>query len=110
MGALRPATRTEDTTRGSAIEIAIDSGAASPLVPGEPVVLRFSLTPGPIASPAAETLRLELGSRTDLLRERRQRGLRPVRSPSAALPVPQHRAFRGQSWLEVTNVPVSGDP
>ena len=36
MGALRPATRTEATTRGSAIEIAIDGDRREPLVPGEP--------------------------------------------------------------------------
>ncbi len=63
MGALRPATRTEATTRGSAIEIAIDGDRREPLVPGEPVVLRFSLTPGPVLLRAGEMLRLDLGSR-----------------------------------------------
>ena len=72
----------------------IDSGRREPLVPGEPVMLRFSLTAGPVRLRTGETLRLDVGSRTDLLRKDPSRGLRPVRPPGAALPVPQHPALR----------------
>ncbi len=39
-----------------------------PLVPGESVILRFSLTPKPVLLKAGERLRFDVGSRTDLLR------------------------------------------
>ena len=64
MGAMRPVTPTEDPTRGSALEIAIDADVRQPLVPGEPVVLRFSLTPAPVRLRAGETLRLDIGAHT----------------------------------------------
>ena len=69
LGVLRPIERTEDTARSTTIEIAIDSERREPLIPGEPVVLRFSLTPGPTLLRAGDTLRLDVGSRTDLLRK-----------------------------------------
>jgi hypothetical protein len=39
-----------------------------PLTPGVPVTLRFSLTPQPVVLKPGERLRLDIGSRTDLLR------------------------------------------
>jgi hypothetical protein len=38
-----------------------------PLVPYEPVILKFSLSPRPVFLKAGERLRLDIGSRTDLL-------------------------------------------
>jgi len=67
-GSIRPALRRIDRTRGSSTEIALDLESPEPLVPGEPVTLRFSLTPRPVALGRGERLRLEIASRTDLLR------------------------------------------
>ncbi|ODU29628.1 MAG: acyl esterase [Pseudonocardia sp. SCN 73-27] len=105
MGAIRPAARTEDVARSTTIEIAIDSGHREPLTPGEPVVLRFSLTPGPTHLSAGDTLRLELASRTDLLRSDVSEGYAQF-----DLPVPPYLSrntvhYAGQSWIEVTSVP-----
>jgi uncharacterized protein len=104
MGAIRPAGRAVDPTRGSTIEIAIDSGRREPLVPGEPVTLRFSLTAGPVLLRAGETLRLDVGSRTDLLRKDPGEGYAQF-----DLPVPPYLSrntlhFGGKSWIEVTAV------
>ncbi len=68
MGTIRPACRKIDARRSTAIEIAIDIDVPQPLVPGEPVILRFSLTPKPVLLKAGERLRFDVGSRTDLLR------------------------------------------
>ncbi|MEJ2869094.1 CocE/NonD family hydrolase [Actinomycetospora sp. OC33-EN08] len=105
MGAVRPVARTEDTARSTAVEIAIDPGRREPLTPGEPVVLRFSLTPGPVHLRAGERLRLELGSRTDLLIEGPSQGY-----VQFDLPVPPYLCrntvhLGGESRLEVTRVP-----
>ena len=67
MGHLRPATRTVDPGRGSPCEIAIDAAVRQPLRPGNPVLLRFSLTPAAAVIRNGETLELDLASRTDLL-------------------------------------------
>ncbi|SNS88219.1 putative hydrolase, CocE/NonD family [Geodermatophilus saharensis] len=104
-GGVRPVTRTADPTRGSAVEIAVDADRREPLTPGAPVVLRFSLTPAPVLLRAGERLRLELGSRTDLLRESVGHGYAQF-----DLPVPPYLSrntvhFRSESWLEVTVVP-----
>jgi len=106
MGALRPVARTEDTTRSTSVEIAIDSGHREPLVPGEPVE-RFSLTPGPTLLRAGDRLRLELASRTDLLRHGPDEGYAQF-----DLPVPPYFSrntvhFDAQSWIEVTSVPTT---
>jgi uncharacterized protein len=108
MGAIRPVTRREDTARSTANEIAIDLDHREPLVPGEPVELRFSLTPGPVLLRSGERLRLDLGSRSDLLR----------RDPSEGyvqfdMPVPPYLCrntvyLGGESWLEVTRVADGG--
>ncbi|GAA4800433.1 hypothetical protein GCM10023200_41630 [Actinomycetospora chlora] len=104
MGAMRPVVRVEDTARSTAIEIATDLGVREPLTPHEPVVLRFSLTPGPVRLTAGESLRLDLASRTDLVRKDPREGY-----PQFDLPVPPYLArntvhFGGASWIEVTSV------
>ena len=68
LGTIRPACRKIDVERSTATEIAIDIDTPEPLTPGEPVTLRFSLTPRPVALKAGERLRVDVGSRTDLLR------------------------------------------
>lgn len=68
MGAIRPACRRIDAARSTATEIAIDIDTPEPLVPGVPVTLRFSLTPQPVVLKPGERLRLDIASRTDLLR------------------------------------------
>lgn len=68
MGSIRPACRKIDVERTTLSEIAIDIDTPEPLVPGTPVTLRFSLTPRPVVLKPGERLRLDIGSRTDLLR------------------------------------------
>jgi len=68
MGAIRPACRRIDAARSTATEIVLDIDQPEPLVPGVPVTLRFSLTPQPVALKPGERLRLDIASRTDLLR------------------------------------------
>jgi putative CocE/NonD family hydrolase len=67
LGAISPARRRIDEDRCTATEVAIDISNPEPLVPGEPVTLRFSLTPHPVVMHKGERLRLDVGSRTDLL-------------------------------------------
>lgn len=66
------------------------------------MVLRFSLTPGPTLLRAGDTLRLDIGSRTDLLRKDPSEGYAQF-----DLPVPPYLSrntlhFGGDSWIEVT--------
>jgi hypothetical protein len=68
MGTISPARRRRDAARSTACEIAIDTSAPEPLIPGEPVSLAFSLTPAPTLLRAGERLRFEVASRTDLLK------------------------------------------
>ena len=68
MGSIRPACRRIDAERCTATEIAIDIDRPEPLTPGTAVQLRFSLTPRPVLVTAGERIRLDLGSRTDILR------------------------------------------
>ncbi|HEY0334706.1 MAG TPA: CocE/NonD family hydrolase [Stenotrophomonas sp.] len=68
MGMVRPARRRIDAMRSTRCEIAQDGEASEPLIPGTPVILRFSLTPAPVALAAGDRLRLDIASRTDLLR------------------------------------------
>ena len=65
--AISPARRKIDVARSSATEIAIDIDTPQPLTPGEPVILNFSLTPGPMKLMPGEALRLDIASRTDLV-------------------------------------------
>lgn len=67
LGAISPARRAIDPIRGSAVEIAHDVGVRQPLTPGQPVVLRFSLTPAPTRLKRGEKLRLTIASRSDLV-------------------------------------------
>lgn len=67
LGTIRPALRKIDTKRSTATEIAIDMDVAEPLIPNEPVTLKFSLTPQPVLLRAGERLRFDVSSRTDLL-------------------------------------------
>jgi len=69
------------------------------------VTLRFSLTAGPVLLRSGETLRLDVGSRTDLLRKDPSEGYAQF-----DLPVPPYLSrntlhFDGNSWIEVTSVP-----
>jgi len=68
MGSIRPACRRIDAERSTAVEIAIDIDKPEPLVPGEAVTLRLSLTPRPALFRNGEKLRLDIGSRTGVLR------------------------------------------
>jgi putative CocE/NonD family hydrolase len=68
LGSMRPACRKIDELRSTPSEIALDIDVPEPLVPGTPVKLRFSLPPRPVALKRGERLRLDVGSRTDLLR------------------------------------------
>jgi putative CocE/NonD family hydrolase len=108
LGGIRPAARTEDTERSTALEIAIDAGHREPLVPDEPVVLRFSLTPGPVQLRAGDTLRLDLASRTDLLRMDPSEGYAQFELPTPPYPCRNTVHFGGQSWIEVTQVSLPG--
>jgi len=74
MGAIRPACRSIDGTRSTSTEYAIDVDKPEPLLPGEPVRLLFSLTPQPVVLKSGERLRLDIASRTDLLRSDVSRG------------------------------------
>jgi uncharacterized protein len=68
IGAISPARRRIDPVRSTTTEVAIDIDNPEPLVPGEPVTLRFSLTPHPVIVKPGERLRVDIGSRTDPLR------------------------------------------
>jgi uncharacterized protein len=68
LGAISPARRRVDEVRSTSTEVAIDVSNPEPLTPGEPVILCFSLTPHPVIFKPGERLRLEIGSRSDLVR------------------------------------------
>jgi predicted acyl esterase len=106
LGAIRPAARTEEEGRSTPLEIAIDAGRREPLVPDEPVILHFSLTPGPTLLRRGDTLRLELASRIDLLRRDPSEGYAQFDMPVPPYPCRNTVHFGGQSWVEVTEVPV----
>jgi hypothetical protein len=68
------------------------------------VTLRFSLTPAPTRLQAGETLRLDIASRSDLLRMSPTDGYAQF-----DLPVPPYLCrntvhFGGDSWLDVCEV------
>lgn len=101
IGAVRPTACTEDPERSTGLEIVHDTGRRTALVPGEPVAVRFSLTPFPVLLRAGERLQLDIGSRTDLLREDPADGY-----VQFDLPVPPYLCrntvhFGGDSWIEV---------
>lgn len=68
LGAMSPARRRRDPDRDTACEIVHDTSMREPLVPGVPVDLEFSLTPGPTRLEPGDRLRLDVASRLDLLR------------------------------------------
>jgi uncharacterized protein len=105
LGAIRPVARTEEEGRSTPLEIAIDAGRREPLVPDEPVVLRFSLTPGPTLLQRGDTLRFELASRVDLLRKDVSEGYAQFDMPVPPYPCRNTVHFGAQSWIEVTEVP-----
>jgi uncharacterized protein len=63
LGTTRPALRKIDTKRSTATEIAIEMDVPEPLIPNEPVTLKFSLTPQPVLLKTGERLRFDVGSR-----------------------------------------------
>ncbi|HWL05931.1 MAG TPA: CocE/NonD family hydrolase [Xanthobacteraceae bacterium] len=68
LGTIRAACRKIDVERSTATEIAIDVDIPEPLTPGKAVTLKLSLTPQPVVFRSGERMRLDIGSRTDLLR------------------------------------------
>lgn len=111
-GAVRPTACAEDPSRSTSIEIVHDTATRRPLVPGEAVEVRFSLTPFPVLLRPGERLRLEVGSRSDLLRADPADGY-----VQFDMPVPPYLCrntlhFGGQSWIEVdrTSVEAPGAP
>jgi uncharacterized protein len=68
MGSIRPACRKIDEVRSTLSEVVHDIDTPEPLAPGTPMTLRFSSTPRPAVLKRGERLRLDIGSRTDLLR------------------------------------------
>lgn len=104
MGAVRPAAHAEDAARSTANEIAIDSGVRQPLTPGEPVTLRFSLTPAPTRIKSGERLRLDVASRTDLLRMDPSEGYAQFDMPVPPYLCRNTLHFGGDSWIDVVRV------
>jgi uncharacterized protein len=105
LGSIRPALRRVDHKRSTAVEIAIDMDRPEPLVPGEPVTLLFSLTPRPVLLRKGESLRLDIASRTDLLRSDPSHGYEQFE-----MVVPPYFSrntihFAEQSYLELQKVP-----
>ena len=105
IGAVRPSACTEDPSRSTSIEIVHDTGRRTPLVPGEPVVVRFSLTAFPVRLRAGERLQLDVGSRSDLLREDPADGYVQFDLPVPPFLCRNTLHFGGQSWIDVDHVP-----
>jgi putative CocE/NonD family hydrolase len=74
MGSIRPVYRDIDEGRTFDSEIVFDLDNPRPLVPGQEVELKFSLTPFPVVLQPGERLRIDLGSRTDQLRANLRKG------------------------------------
>lgn len=104
IGAVRPTACTEDPTRSTGLEIVHDTGIRTLLVPGEPVTVRFSLTPFPVLLQAGERLQLDLGSRSDLLREDPANGYVQFDIPAPPYLCRNTVHFGGESWIEVDEV------
>jgi predicted acyl esterase len=85
--------------------IAHDLEHPEPLVPNEAVTLRFSLTPAPTRLEAGDRLRLEVASRTDLLKGRNADGY--VHFNLAVPPYFSRNTlhFGPETYLEVEVVP-----
>ena len=79
----------------------------TPLMPGEPVDVRFSLTALPVPLRTGEHLQLDVGSRSDVLREDPADGF-----VQFDVPVPPYLCrstlhFGGQSGIDVDQIPVA---
>ncbi len=105
MGSIRPACRKIDAERSTAVEIAIDIDQPEPLVPGEPVTLRFSLTPRPALFKKGERLRLDIGSRTDILRSNVSHGYEQFDMQVPPYFSRNHIHYDEGSYLEIERVP-----
>jgi hypothetical protein len=108
MGAIRPACRRIDAARSTATEIAIDIDRPEPLAPGVPVRLVFSLTPQPVVLKPGERLRLDIASRTDLLRSDVSHG-----HAQFDMPVPPYFArntlhYGADTYIELRQVVAGG--
>lgn len=105
MGSIRPACRRIDAERSTATEIAIDIDTPEPLVRGVPVTLRFSMTPRPVRFGRGERLRLDVASRTDLLRSDVAHGFEQFE-----MQVPPYFSrntlhYGPDSWIELARLP-----
>ncbi|VTU41489.1 Cocaine esterase (plasmid) [Variovorax sp. PBS-H4] len=105
-GAVRPTTCTEDPSRSTSIEIVHDTGIRTPLVPGEPTEVWFSLTPFPVLLRAGERLQLDIGSRSDLLRGDPSDGYVQFDIPAPPYLCRNTVHFGGESWIEVDETDV----
>lgn len=104
LGAMSPARRRIDDARTNLTEIAHQIGEVEPLVPGARVQLAFSLPPAPTELQPGDVLRLEIGSRTDLLRSDLNHGF-----VHFDLPVPPYFArntvhYGAGTYLEVHEI------
>jgi uncharacterized protein len=86
VGWLLASHRSIDETRCTPTEIVHDHSRPVPLAPGQPVLLRFSLTPFAHLIPAGHRLQLELGSNPDRLAAPASEGF--VYFPTAGPPYP----------------------
>jgi predicted acyl esterase len=107
IGAVRPTACTEDPARSTRIEIVHDTGHRRPLIPGEPVEVRFSLTPFPVLLRAGERLQLDIGTRSDLLREDPAEGYAQFDMPVPPYLCRNTLHFGGQSWIEIDQAPIA---
>jgi uncharacterized protein len=108
MGSIRPAQREVDESRTTRTEIVFTHEAPQPLVPDVPVTLRFSLTPFPVRLVPGERLRLDLASRTDVLRSDVEHGFEQFE-----MTVPPYFSrntvhFGAETYLEVDRLPEVG--
>lgn len=106
MGSIRPACRQIDSERSTAVEISIDIDNPEPLVPGGPVTLRFSLTPRPALLRAGEKLRLDIGSRTDILRSDVSHGYEQFDMQAPPYLSRNSIHYGGESHLELERIPL----
>ncbi len=100
-GVMSPARRRILPGEGNSCEIVHDLEHPEPLVPNEPVTLRFSLTPSATRLQPGDLLRLEIASRTDLIIGRARDGY--VQFPLAVPPYFSLNTLHlgAETWLEV---------
>jgi hypothetical protein len=83
------------------VEIAIDIDKPEPLIPGEPVALRFSLTPRPARFRKGEKVPLDIGSRTDMLRSDVSHGYEQFDMQGPPYSSRNSIHYGGESYLEL---------